>query len=193
MRCYSIQAVFLFVLLAGMVPLLLGVLLELLILPIRVPPNKSPVLFLYQDWVLGLLCLKLWHRAVMVGQGAGEVQPDANPAVAGRDEGFLAEARMGWREKFLKLHRSGFNEDTMLFLWTAIATPLLLHVTTALAVPYALSRAVLPSLKLAPLWLLPYLQLYSYHITAATIGASIMLLRFKTWAMKLHNSIRDDR
>jgi E3 ubiquitin-protein ligase MARCH6 len=38
------------------IPVLIGLLFELLVIvPLRVPVNKSPVFLLYQDWALGLI------------------------------------------------------------------------------------------------------------------------------------------
>lgn len=72
----------------GAVPLLVGLLFELLVVvPLRVPVNESPVFLLYQDWALGLLFLKIWTRLVMIGQG-----PLANDA---------------WRAKFEQV---GFSD-----------------------------------------------------------------------------------
>lgn len=47
------------------IPVLIGLLCELLVIvPMRVPVDESPVFLLYQDWVLGLVFLKIWTRLV---------------------------------------------------------------------------------------------------------------------------------
>lgn len=44
---------------------MIGLLFELLVIaPIRVPVNESPIFLLYQDWALGLIFLKIWTRLV---------------------------------------------------------------------------------------------------------------------------------
>jgi len=44
---------------------LIGLLFELLVIvPMRVPIDESPVFLLYQDWALGLIFLKIWTRLV---------------------------------------------------------------------------------------------------------------------------------
>ncbi|CAI9104634.1 OLC1v1003341C3 [Oldenlandia corymbosa var. corymbosa] len=49
------------------IPVLIGLLFELLVIvPMRVPVNESPVFLLYQDWALGLIFLKIWTRLVSV-------------------------------------------------------------------------------------------------------------------------------
>lgn len=47
------------------IPVLIGLLFELLVLvPMRVPIDESPVFLLYQDWAIGLIFLKIWTRLV---------------------------------------------------------------------------------------------------------------------------------
>lgn len=47
------------------IPVLIGLLFELLVvIPLRVPIDESPVFLLYQDWALGLVFLKIWTRLV---------------------------------------------------------------------------------------------------------------------------------
>ena len=49
------------------IPVLIGLLFELLVIvPMRVPIDESPVFLLYQDWALGLIFLKIWTRLVRV-------------------------------------------------------------------------------------------------------------------------------
>jgi E3 ubiquitin-protein ligase MARCH6 len=58
------------------IPVLIGLLFELLVIvPLRVPVNESPVFLLYQDWALGLIFLKIWTRLVMLSQMAPLVDP----------------------------------------------------------------------------------------------------------------------
>ena len=47
------------------IPVLIGLLFELLVvIPLRVPIDESPMFLLYQDWALGLVFLKIWTRLV---------------------------------------------------------------------------------------------------------------------------------
>jgi len=64
-----VVAVFALVLL----PLCVGVLFDLVaVLPVRVPPDEEVCFFLYKDWVVGLVIVKLLSRLVMSGH-LGEV------------------------------------------------------------------------------------------------------------------------
>lgn len=54
--------------LLGAVPLLFGLLLELvLVVPLRVPLDQTPVLFVWQDWALGVLYTKIACAVAMMG------------------------------------------------------------------------------------------------------------------------------
>ncbi|KAI3854524.1 hypothetical protein MKW92_008206 [Papaver armeniacum] len=49
------------------IPVMIGLLFELVVIvPMRVPVDESPVFLLYQDWALGLIFLKIWTRLVML-------------------------------------------------------------------------------------------------------------------------------
>ena len=51
------------VLLVGLIPLLFGLLLEVVVLmPVRVSLNQSPIFFLWQDWALGAMYTKITVR-----------------------------------------------------------------------------------------------------------------------------------
>ncbi|KAF3545150.1 hypothetical protein DY000_02010007 [Brassica cretica] len=47
------------------IPVLIGLVLELLVIvPMRVPVDETPVFLLYQDWALGFIFLKIWTTLV---------------------------------------------------------------------------------------------------------------------------------
>ncbi|XP_042863946.1 E3 ubiquitin-protein ligase MARCHF6-like [Penaeus japonicus] len=56
------------VVVAVIVPLMVGVLMELVIvIPLRVPLHQTPIIFLWQDWALGVLYTKIMCALVMMG------------------------------------------------------------------------------------------------------------------------------
>ncbi|XP_045617401.1 E3 ubiquitin-protein ligase MARCHF6 isoform X3 [Procambarus clarkii] len=62
------KAVIALVVVAVVVPLMVGVLMELVIvIPLRVPLHQTPILFLWQDWALGVLYTKIMCALVMMG------------------------------------------------------------------------------------------------------------------------------
>ena len=56
------------ILLVGVIPLLFGILLEVVVLmPVRVPLTQSPVFFLWQDWALGAMYTKITIALTFMG------------------------------------------------------------------------------------------------------------------------------
>jgi hypothetical protein len=41
----------------GVVATLLGMLCEMVLMPLRLPPNQTALIYLYQDWTMGVLAL----------------------------------------------------------------------------------------------------------------------------------------
>ncbi|XP_049874552.1 E3 ubiquitin-protein ligase MARCHF6 [Pectinophora gossypiella] len=109
--------------LLGLVPLMFGLLLELvLVIPLRVPLEQSPVLFVWQDWALGVLYTKIMCALTMMG-------PD-----------------WSMRRAIEKAYRDGIREMDLKFILTEVAAPLVCWLGLALAVPYALAHSVAPLL-----------------------------------------------
>ncbi|KAJ6692505.1 ZINC FINGER RING-CH-TYPE ZINC FINGER RING/FYVE/PHD-TYPE-RELATED [Salix purpurea] len=156
------------------IPVLIGLLFELLVIvPMRVPVDESPVFLLYQDWALGLIFLKIWTRLVMLDQ--------MMPLV---DE--------NWRIKFERVREDGFSRLQGLWVLQEIVFPIIMKLLTALCVPYVLSRGVFPVLGYP-------LAVNSAVYRFAWLGCLCFSLlcfcakRFHVWFTNLHNSIRDDR
>ncbi|KAJ9705095.1 hypothetical protein PVL29_003241 [Vitis rotundifolia] len=156
------------------IPVLIGLLFELLVIvPMRVPVDESPVFLLYQDWALGLIFLKIWTRLVMLDH--------MMPLV---DE--------SWRIKFERVREDGFSRLQCLWVLREIVFPIIMKLLTALCVPYVLARGVFPVLGYP-------LVVNSAVYRFAWLGCLCFSLlcfcakRFHVWFTNLHNSIRDDR
>ncbi|PIN08737.1 Ubiquitin--protein ligase [Handroanthus impetiginosus] len=156
------------------IPVLIGLLFELLVIvPMRVPVDESPVFLLYQDWAMGLIFLKIWTRLVMLDH--------MMPLV---DE--------SWRVKFERVRQEGFSRLQGLWVLREIVFPIIMKLLTALCVPYVLSRGVFPILGYP-------LVVNSAVYRFAWLGCLILSVlyfcakRFHVWFTNLHNSIRDDR
>ena len=64
----AIKSLFVAFILIGVVPLLLGLLFELVVVvPLRVPLDQTPVFFPWQDWALGVLHTKIICAVTMMG------------------------------------------------------------------------------------------------------------------------------
>ncbi|KAG7618352.1 Zinc finger RING-CH-type [Arabidopsis thaliana x Arabidopsis arenosa] len=156
------------------IPVLIGLLFELLVIvPMRVPVDESPVFLLYQDWALGLIFLKIWTRLVMLDH-------------------MLPIVDDSWRAKFERVREDGFSRLQGLWVLREIVFPIVMKLLTALCVPYVLARGVFPMLGYP-------LVVNSAVYRFAWIGClSVSLFCFcakrcHVWFRNLHNSIRDDR
>ncbi|XP_073024660.1 probable E3 ubiquitin ligase SUD1 [Primulina eburnea] len=156
------------------IPVLIGLLFELLVIvPMRVPVDESPVFLLYQDWALGLIFLKIWTRLVML-------------------DNMMPLMDESWRVKFERVRDDGFSRLQGLWVMREIVFPIIMKLLTALCVPYVLARGVFPILGYP---LIVNSAVYRF----AWLGCLILSLlyfcakRFHVWFTNLHNSIRDDR
>ncbi|KAI5661108.1 hypothetical protein M9H77_20431 [Catharanthus roseus] len=156
------------------IPVLIGLLFELLVIvPMRVPVDESPVFLLYQDWALGLIFLKIWTRLVMLDQ--------VLPLV---DE--------SWRIKFERVKEDGFSRLQGFWVLREIVLPIIMKLLTALCVPYVLARGLFPVFGY-PLVVNSAVYRFAW---LGCLGFGLILYcakRFHVWFTNLHNSIRDDR
>ncbi|KAB0793899.1 hypothetical protein PPYR_13519 [Photinus pyralis] len=109
------------ILLIGLIPLLSGLLLEVVIIvPLRVPIYQTPILFIWQDWALGVLYTKIACAITMMGP-----------------EWFL-------RTAIERIYRDGIREMNLIFIIKEVAIPVITCFGLALAIPYALTYTVVP-------------------------------------------------
>ncbi|KAL9415183.1 hypothetical protein AB3S75_043458 [Citrus x aurantiifolia] len=156
------------------IPVLIGLLFELLVIvPMRVPVDESPVFLLYQDWALGLIFLKIWTRLVMLDH--------MMPLV---DE--------SWRIKFERVREDGFSRLQGLWVLREIVFPIIMKLLTALCVPYVLARGVFPVLGY-PLVVNSAVYRFAWLGCLCFSVLWFCAKRFHVWFTNLHNSIRDDR
>ncbi|PSS19207.1 E3 ubiquitin ligase [Actinidia chinensis var. chinensis] len=156
------------------IPVLIGLLFDLLVIvPLRVPVDESPVFLLYQDWALGLVFLKIWTRLVMMDH--------MGPLVA-----------ESWRIKFERVREDGFSRLQGFWVLREIVLPITMKLLTALCVPYVLARGVFPVFGY-PLVVNSAVYRFAW---LGCFGFSLLCFcakRFHVWFTNLHNSIRDDR
>ena len=76
--------------------------------------SETPVLFLYQDWALGLLALKLWMRIVTAGIGLAPLDQPVPPAPPG-----------SWQARLERLGRTPLRQLPLRWTVVAIIWPLL--------------------------------------------------------------------
>ncbi|CAF2031933.1 unnamed protein product [Brassica napus] len=148
------------------IPVLIGLLFELLmIFPMRVPVDESPVFLLYQDWALGLFILQIWTR-LMVDDS--------------------------WRAKFERVKEDGFSRLQGLWVLREIVLSVVMKLLTALCVPHVLARGVFPMLG-CPLVVNSAVYRFAWIGCLSASLLCFCAKRCQVWFRNLHNSIRDDR
>lgn len=114
-------AAMIFVLMLGVVPLMFGLLLELVVVvPLRVPLNQTPVLFLWQDWALGVLYTKIACALIFMG-------PDFR-----------------LKRAIEQAYRDGLREMDLKFIIRELAIPVISTFGLALSVPYVIAHSIMP-------------------------------------------------
>jgi E3 ubiquitin-protein ligase MARCH6 len=117
---YALAAV-IFVLMLGVIPLMFGLLLELVVVvPLRVPLEQTPVLFLWQDWALGVLYTKIACALTLMG-------PD-----------------WALKRAIEQAYRDGLRDMDLKFIIRELATPVISAFGLALAIPYVIAHSIMP-------------------------------------------------
>ncbi|XP_066997682.2 E3 ubiquitin-protein ligase MARCHF6 [Anabrus simplex] len=163
------KAALAFSILLGLIPLLFGLLLELVVVvPLRVPLDQTPVLFVWQDWALGVLYTKIACAVTMMG-------PD-------------------WvlRRSIERAYRDGIRGMDLAFVLRDLAAPVVACFGLALAIPYAVAHGIVPLVVTNPhLRILIARRLYPFMLLVALVGAvvSFHVLQFR----KLYEHIKNDK
>ncbi|XP_022244880.1 E3 ubiquitin-protein ligase MARCH6-like, partial [Limulus polyphemus] len=111
--CKSVVGIFLLV---GVIPLLLGLFFDLaFIVPLKIPDNETPVLYVWQDWVIGVLQVKLLAIVVLA-----------------RPDWWLADI-------IEKIHSDGFKQVSLRTICMNVALPAVLLLVLALILPFGVS------------------------------------------------------
>ncbi|CAH8259615.1 unnamed protein product [Arabidopsis lyrata] len=112
----------------SVIPGLLGLLIDLMIIiPSRVPLNESPVYFLIQDWLIGVVLLHIWTFLTML-----------TPI------NWLATK--AWRLKFERIRNVGINRLPSMWLLGDVIGSIINTLVTTLSIPYLLAKALFPLL-----------------------------------------------
>jgi len=152
------------------IPILLGLLLELAILiPIRTQFNESPYFFHYHDWAFGLLFLKFWFRLVMT-----------------------EALHSPWKEKFDKVKNDGIAGIDVKFVLEKIISPILLPITTLLCTPCVISRGVLPFI-VSSYQIRALVFRYSYLLSLSFIVTYKVVSSIYNWYPRFRQAIIDDK
>lgn len=116
------KAVVLAIIMLGVVPLLLGCLVEqVVITPIRISLNQTPIHFPWQDWALGVLHMKIICAATMMGPN-------------------------WWlKQRLEQVYNDGLRNLNLLFILKQVCLPIVVCLGLALALPYVTAHSVIPT------------------------------------------------
>ncbi|TSK82184.1 E3 ubiquitin-protein ligase MARCH6 [Bagarius yarrelli] len=109
------------VLLAGVIPLLLGLLFELVIVaPLRVPLDQTPLFYPWQDWALGVLHAKIIAAITLMGP-------------------------QWWLKTVIEqVYANGIRNIDLHFIIRKLAAPVICVLLLSLCVPYVISVGIVP-------------------------------------------------
>ncbi|KAK6299544.1 hypothetical protein J4Q44_G00295770 [Coregonus suidteri] len=113
-------------LVAGVIPLLLGLLFELVIVaPLRVPLDQTPLLYPWQDWALGVLHAKIIAAITLMGP-------------------------QWWLKTVIEqVYANGIRNIDLHFIICKLAAPVISVLLLSLCVPYVIAAGVVPAVGLS--------------------------------------------
>lgn len=152
-----------------MVPLLFGLLLELVVvIPLRVPLRKTPIHFLWQDWALGVLYTKIGIALTLMG-------PD-------------------WhlRRALERAYTDGLRDFDLKFVMRDLAVPVVTTFGLALAIPYVIGHSLLPMFFANPYNRFVIGRLV-YPVSFIVVGSVCFVLFQIKQLKKLYLSIKVDK
>lgn len=131
------------IVLLGVIPLLIGILFDVVIIvPLRVPVNQSPIFYLWQDWAFGVLHTKVICGIAML-VSLLNLSSTGNIIIF-----YLIQGPADFRLRHLleQMYQAGLvNMDLNLILWR-LAAPVITILGLALAIPYLAVSGILPLL-----------------------------------------------
>ncbi|CDQ79533.1 unnamed protein product [Oncorhynchus mykiss] len=109
-------------LVAGVIPLLLGLLFELVIVaPLRVPLDQTPLFYPWQDWALGVLHAKIIAAITLMGP-------------------------QWWLKSVIEqVYANGIRNIDLHFIIRKLAAPVISVLLLSLCVPYIIAAGVVPT------------------------------------------------
>ncbi|KAM4595899.1 E3 ubiquitin-protein ligase MARCHF6-like [Polymixia lowei] len=164
-----VKTVVVAVLLAGGIPLLLGLLFELVIVaPLRVPLDHTPLFYPWQDWALGVLHAKIIAAITLMGP-------------------------QWWLKTVIEqVYANGIRNIDLHFIVRRLAAPVICVLLLSLCVPYTISKAVVPLLGVqTDMQTLVERRIYPFLLMVAVLLAilSFQIRQFK----RLYEHIKNDK
>ncbi|XP_065483776.1 E3 ubiquitin-protein ligase MARCHF6 isoform X4 [Caloenas nicobarica] len=157
------------ILLAGVVPLLLGLLFELVIVaPLRVPLDQTPLFYPWQDWALGVLHAKIIAAITLMGP-------------------------QWWLKTVIEqVYANGIRNIDLHFIIQKLAAPVISVLLLSLCVPYIIASGVVPLLGVtAEMQNLVQRRIYPFLLMVMVLMGilSFQVRQFK----RLYEHIKNDK
>ncbi|XP_041847992.1 E3 ubiquitin-protein ligase MARCHF6-like [Melanotaenia boesemani] len=155
--------------LAGVIPLLLGLLFELVIVaPLRVPLDQTPLFYPWQDWALGVLHAKIIAAITLMGP-------------------------QWWLKTVIEqVYANGIRNIDLHFIVRRLGAPVICVLLLSLCVPYTISKGVTPVLGVQPeMQTLVERRIYPFLLMVVMLLAilSFQIRQFK----RLYEHIKNDK
>uniref|UniRef100_A0A8C0X3B1 RING-type E3 ubiquitin transferase n=1 Tax=Castor canadensis TaxID=51338 RepID=A0A8C0X3B1_CASCN len=157
------------VLLAGVVPLLLGLLFELVIVaPLRVPLDQTPLFYPWQDWALGVLHAKIIAAITLMGP-------------------------QWWLKTVIEqVYANGIRNIDLHYIIRKLAAPVISVLLLSLCAPYVIASGVVPLLGVtAEMQNLVHRRIYPFLLMVVVLMGilSFQVRQFK----RLYEHIKNDK
>uniref|UniRef100_A0A8C7G9L3 E3 ubiquitin-protein ligase MARCHF6 n=1 Tax=Oncorhynchus kisutch TaxID=8019 RepID=A0A8C7G9L3_ONCKI len=156
-------------LVAGVIPLLLGLLFELVIVaPLRVPLDQTPLFYPWQDWALGVLHAKIIAAITLMGP-------------------------QWWLKTVIEqVYANGIRNIDLHFIICKLAAPVISVLLLSLCVPYVIAAGVVPAVGVTPeMQILIQRRIYPFLLMVVSI---IGILSFQIRQFKrLYEHIKNDK
>nr|KAF6441374.1 hypothetical protein HJG63_013017 [Rousettus aegyptiacus] len=156
-------------LLAGAVPLLLGLLFELVIVaPLRVPLDQTPLFYPWQDWALGVLHAKIIAAITLMGP-------------------------QWWLKTVIEqVYANGIRNIDLHYIIRKLAAPVISVLLLSLCVPYVIASGIVPLLGVtAEMQNLVHRRIYPFLLMVVVLMGilSFQVRQFK----RLYEHIKNDK
>ncbi|XP_072234993.1 E3 ubiquitin-protein ligase MARCHF6-like isoform X1 [Leuresthes tenuis] len=156
-------------LVAGVIPLLLGLLFELVIVaPLRVPLDQTPLFYPWQDWALGVLHAKIIAAITLMGP-------------------------QWWLKTVIEqVYANGIRNIDLQFIIRRLAAPVISVLLLSLCVPYVIAAGVVPAVGVTPeMEILMQRRIYPFLLMVVSL---IGILSFQIRQFKrLYEHIKNDK
>lgn len=155
--------------LLGILPLLMGLLVDMVfIVPLRVPLNQTPIIYLWQDWALGVLHTKIVCAVTLMGPN-------------------------WWLKGVIEqVYHDGIRRMNLRLVLQDLALPVLATLGLALALPYLLAVSVIPLFGFPDNMKSLALRGIYPSLVAAICFASVVVFQVRQFC-RLYEHIRNDK